>query len=107
MDRRKKLVLRRQAWGKLPSLLQDATRMFAAKEVFFYDPPIELPPASPKGIHYKRDPRENQYYVDYVEDQLSRGVKDRGILRSFIVGLGVCGPEGRELIEKIKTKILR
>ena len=107
MDKRKKLVLRREAWNKLPSLLQDATRMFAAKEVYFYDPPIELPPPTPRGIYYKRDPRENQYYVDYVRSRLDAGVSERQMLRSFIVGLGACGPEGKQLIELIKTKLMR
>jgi hypothetical protein len=105
VGKRKKLVLRKEAWDKLPSLLQDATTKFMVREVFYFDPPIELPPASPEGIHYRSD--DHQQYLDYVREQLGRGVRDRGILRSFIVGLGGCGLEGRELIERIKTKLLK
>jgi len=105
VGKRKKLVLRKEAWDKLPSLLQDATTKFMVREVFYFDPPIELPPASPEGIHYRSD--DHQQYLDYVSEQLGRGVRDRGILRSFIVGLGGCGLEGRELIERIKTKLLK
>jgi len=105
VGKRKKLVLRKEAWDKLPSLLQDATTKFMVREVFYFDPPIELPPASPEGIHYRSN--DHQQYLDYVREQLGRGVRDRGILRSFIVGLGGCGLEGRELIERIKTKLLK
>lgn len=100
----KKLVLRKEAWSQLPSLLQDFATQFRAQQIFFYDPPQELPPASPKGIHYRSDGHE---YLAYVKRQLCKGTKDKGILKSFIVGLGGCGAEGKQLIAEIKTKHLR
>ena len=102
MGSQKKMILRREAWDKLPSLGARATQLFSAREVFWYDPPEELPPASPKGIHYEG---EGPAYISYVRSQLAKGVKDTGKLRSFIEGLKCCGEAGSKLTDEIKQTL--
>ena len=101
---RKKLILKREAWGKLPGPLQEAAKRFQAKEIFFFEPKIELPAASPSGIHYRPNYHE---YVAYVRQCLKEGERRPGILKSFIQGLRSTGEEGKHLIDQIKTKLLK
>jgi len=101
---RKKLILKREAWGKLPGPLQEAAKRFQAKEIYFFDPPIELPPASPKGIHYRSEYHD---YIAYVRRCLKKGERRPGILKSFIQGLKGSGEEGKQLIDQIKSKLLK
>ena len=109
MTQLKNKVLARDAWNKLPDLLQQVVREFSIQKIYYPETPYELPPGSPRGIHFHPDDRTDNEkdYLSYVRKKLKAGCKDPGQLKSFMQGLRVCGPEGLELIKFIKEKVLR
>jgi hypothetical protein len=91
-------VLRRDCYNKLPEIVQEAVRMFSAKSVSWPTQPYVLPPA----VSCPSETNDIPDYIAYCKRMMGEKKVDRHIAKTLIEGLGICGDEGKKLIEKLK-----
>lgn len=102
-----KRVLSAAGRDNLSPALRFTMKTFEARSFYWYDPQIELPPATPTPDK-TYDPKQDALrYASWCQDMLDNGQVSVGTAKSMLVGLKGCGKWGEEISARIKKKILK